>query len=147
MGEQSVVRAFIDSAFSCADRNLKNAHALVATKESEVAKTQKAHETAKERLPLLEKEIEAARREAKNAALTSDKHASGTVLMGHLFRQVVCCASSLLSMSAMLGSSESCVLAAAFEKLKMEAEKEDQLKTNLWNEVTFLEQLSCVNRI
>ena len=28
------------------------------------------------------------------------------------------------------------LLPAAFEKLKMEAEKEDTVKTNLWNEVT-----------
>ncbi|BDA46829.1 hypothetical protein COCOBI_09-2820 [Coccomyxa sp. Obi] len=79
-------------------KNLKNAHALLATKESDYNKAQKAHETAKERLPLLEKEVEAAKREAKDAALTSDKHAS------------------------------------AFEKLKMEAEKEDTVKANLWNE-------------
>jgi len=60
-----------------AHRRLKSAHALVATKESDYAKAQKAHEAARDRLPVLEQQREAARREAKEAAVIADKHASG----------------------------------------------------------------------
>ncbi|KAK9918871.1 hypothetical protein WJX75_007694 [Coccomyxa subellipsoidea] len=56
--------------------NLKNAHALVGTKESAYAKAQKAHEAAKERMPILEKQVEEARREAKESAAIAAKHAS-----------------------------------------------------------------------
>jgi hypothetical protein len=60
-----------------AHRKLKNAHALVGTKESAYAKAQKAHEAAKERMPILEKQVEEARREAKESAAIAAKHASG----------------------------------------------------------------------
>ncbi|EIE19778.1 hypothetical protein COCSUDRAFT_58507 [Coccomyxa subellipsoidea C-169] len=55
---------------------LKSAHALVATRESDYAKAKRAHEAASERLPLLEKQVQESRREAREAAALSEKHAS-----------------------------------------------------------------------
>ncbi len=63
---------------SGACRKLKSTHALVATRESDYAKAQRAHEAARERLPLLEKQVQESRREAREAAALSEKHASGT---------------------------------------------------------------------
>lgn len=61
----------------CLFRNLKETQGLIAVKENEYNKAQKAAELGAERLKQMQAQHDAYAREAKEAALVAQKHADG----------------------------------------------------------------------